>query len=276
VLFEVLDSPDEPLFSRLQSMRAKGQTCLLVRALGLDRNVIRRTAVGADVAARGGDQTVVEMLERVGVSPDQFNNGLQPALRTESVKRVSGSRGEVILDPIPPVQSLFIFGGGHVARFVSRIASTAGFAVTVVDDRAEFASPGRFPDATRTQAVPFTEAFEQFQIGPSTSIVIVTRGHRLDREILELAVRTPARYIGMIGSAKKVASTFAALRDAGVPLDLLKRVHAPIGLNIGAVTAEEIAVSIVAEMIRVRRGVEGPSAPMSWGMRTWFQREMER
>ncbi len=142
----------------------------------------------------------------------------------------------------------------------------AGFLVTVVDERREFANPQRFPEARQTLAVPFAQAWDALHIHPSTSIVIVTRGHRLEEEVLEHAVRTPARYIGMIGSARKVLSTFRHLRDRGVPLQLLERVRAPIGLDIGALTAEEIGIAITAELIAVRRGKMGPAPPMTFGL----------
>jgi xanthine dehydrogenase accessory factor len=158
---------------------------------------------------------------------------------------------------------LIIFGGGHVSKYVCRAAATAGFRVTVVDDRKEYANAQRFPEATRTLAAGFSEAFRELTIKPSTYIVIVTRGHRFDEEILEHAVGTQARYIGMIGSKRKVLNTFEHLVERGISIGSLKRVHAPMGLEIGAVTAEEIGISVVAQLIHVRRGGHLPLAHKS-------------
>jgi xanthine dehydrogenase accessory factor len=191
----------------------------------------------------------------------------------ETIKRVAGRDGEVILQPIVGVQPLVIFGGGHIARALSRIASIAGFTVTVIDDREEYANSGRFPEAAQTLVAEIDEAFQQIPFNSSTSIVIVTRGHSTDEAILERAVKTSARYIGMIGSTKKVITTYSQLRKQGVPIPLLKRVAAPIGLDIGAVSAEEIAVSILAEVIQVRRGRPVSTVAMSDRIKAWFDGE---
>ena len=173
--------------------------------------------------------------------------------------RIPLREGHLILERVAGAPSLFLFGGGHVSRAVSNVASTAGFRVTVIDDRPEFANPVRFPEAARTIASDFVESFTKIAVKPSSSIVIVTRGHKADELVLGVAVTTPAGYIGMIGSRKKVATTFERLIARGVPPDALRRVRTPIGLDIGAVTPGEIAVSIVAEIIHARRT---PSAPL--------------
>jgi xanthine dehydrogenase accessory factor len=133
------------------------------------------------------------------------------------------------------------------------MSSAVGFRVTVVDDRKEFANPVRFPEAVRTLATDYRRSFTEIRVRPSASIVIVTRGHVSDDAVLEEALKTPASYIGMIGSKTKVGAAFERLRADGVPADTLRRIRAPIGIDIGAVTPEEIAVSIVAELIHARR-----------------------
>jgi xanthine dehydrogenase accessory factor len=186
------------------------------------------------------------------------------------VERVSGPKEEIIIQPIVGSQPLIIFGGGHVGRSLSRLASLSGFSIIVVDERQEYARSTRFPEAAKTISKSWSAAFEEVEITHSTSIVIVTSGHKSDAEVLRHAVTTRARYVGMIGSKKKVAATFAQLVKDRVPLSALKRAHAPIGLDIGAVTAEEIAVSILAELIRARRGFQDVSAPLSSQMTSWF------
>jgi len=168
---------------------------------------------------------------------------------------VCGGTLEVFVEPVIPPDELFIFGGGHVALSLSKVARLAGFEVTVVDDRENFANRERFPEASQVIAADFEAAVATLRTSPSSFIVIVTRGHRDDMRVLGWAVKTPARYVGMIGSRRKVLTVYNELEKAGVPRELFANVHAPIGLDIGAITPEEIAVAIVAEMIAVRRNV---------------------
>ncbi|HET9482237.1 MAG TPA: XdhC family protein [Candidatus Polarisedimenticolia bacterium] len=151
----------------------------------------------------------------------------------------------------PPL--LYLFGGGHVGLAVARVARTAGFRVIVIDDREAFANPGRFPDADRTLVLPMEGAFASLTVDRNTYILALTRGHRHDEPVIEQAIRTPARYIGMLGSRRKVAIMRERLAAAGATPEQLDRVHSPVGLTIGADTPGEIAVSIVAQMIANRR-----------------------
>jgi xanthine dehydrogenase accessory factor len=147
---------------------------------------------------------------------------------------------------------LLIVGGGHVGKAVADLAADLEFDVWIVDDRAEFASPERFPTAERRIAGPVSEVLPSLEITPNTYCLIVTRGHNHDEEALYHLIDRGARYVGMIGSRRKVAHTLEALREEGVDDARLERVHAPIGVPIGAETPEEIAVSIAAELIQVR------------------------
>ncbi len=149
-----------------------------------------------------------------------------------------------------------VCGGGHVGRALAPAALAAGFAVTVLDDREEFADPSRFPGA-RTVLGPFGGALERLGVDEDCFIVIVTRGHTHDIDVLQQALRTPARYVGLMASRGKRARIVQALRDAGFTAADVARVHSPIGLDIGAETPAELAVSIVAEMIKVRARGEG-------------------
>ncbi|MBI1761870.1 MAG: XdhC family protein [Acidobacteria bacterium] len=157
----------------------------------------------------------------------------------------------------PPLE-LLICGGGHVGQAIAKVGRLLDFNVTVIDDRAEFAARDKFPDpAVQLRAQDFVEALRSIHITPATHIVIVTRGHRHDEICLEEVIEKPARYIGMIGSRRRTTTIRERLKRAGVAPELLRCVHAPIGLDIGALTPEEIALAILAEIVLVRRGGSG-------------------
>ncbi|HXP17084.1 MAG TPA: XdhC family protein, partial [Terriglobales bacterium] len=163
-----------------------------------------------------------------------------------------------------PPELLYIFGAGHVSVNLYKVAKDAGFDVTVVDDRTSYANRERFPEAKEVIAEDFDQAMARLAPNESSYIVIVTRGHRDDMRALRWAVQTPARYIGMIGSKRKTITIFRELTEEGLSPQLFERVHAPVGLDIGAVTPEEIAVAITAELIAERRRVERDLPHMSW------------
>ena len=177
---------------------------------------------------------------------------------------VCGGTLEIFVEPILPPADLYIFGAGHVASSLYKVARIAGFDVTVVDDREAYANRERFPEAQQVIAEDFDRAAAQLGPSESSYIVIVTRGHRDDMRMLRWAVQTPARYVGMIGSKRKTIAIFKELQAEGLPAHLFDRVHAPVGLDIGAITPEEIAVSITAELIAKRRKVERELPHMSW------------
>lgn len=167
---------------------------------------------------------------------------------------VCGGTLEIYLEPVLPVQTVYLFGAGHVSVNVYRAARMAGFEVVVVDDRESYANRERFPEAKDVYAEDFDRALSQLSPNHSSYLVIVTRGHRDDMRVLRWAVDTPARYIGMIGSQRKVIAIYKQLEKEGLAPEKLARVYAPVGLEIGATTPEEIAIAIVAELIAVRRG----------------------
>jgi xanthine dehydrogenase accessory factor len=167
---------------------------------------------------------------------------------------VCGGTLDVYLEPILPVQTLYLFGAGHVSVNVYRVARMSGFEVVVVDDRESYANRQRFPEAKDVYADDFERVLSQLAPNHSSYLVIVTRGHRDDMRVLRWAVDTPAKYIGMIGSQRKVIAIYKQLQQEGIASEKLSRVYAPVGLEIGAITPEEIAIAIVAELIAVRRG----------------------
>jgi xanthine dehydrogenase accessory factor len=177
---------------------------------------------------------------------------------------VCGGTLEVFIEPILPPALLYVFGAGHVALSLCQTAAGAGFEVIVSDDRSSYATKERFPAAREVHALDFDEAMQKLDPDESSYIVIVTRGHRDDMRILRWAVQTRARYVGMIGSKRKVIQIFKTLEEEGVPAQLFERVHAPVGLDIGAITPEEIAIAITAELIAIRRHATGDLPHMSW------------
>jgi len=165
---------------------------------------------------------------------------------------ICGGTLEVFVEPILPQPTVYLFGGGHISMALAKSADAAGFGVVVVDDRESFANRERFPMARQILA-SFEDAFQSLSPNASSYLVIVTRGHRDDMRVLAWAVRTPSRYVGMIGSKRKVLSVYQALEREGYRAEEFASVYAPIGLDIGALSPEEIAVSILAELIAVRR-----------------------
>ncbi|HEV3042004.1 MAG TPA: XdhC/CoxI family protein [Candidatus Angelobacter sp.] len=171
---------------------------------------------------------------------------------------VCGGTLDIFIEPVLPVSTLYIFGAGHVAWSLYKVARIAGFDVVVTDDREAYANRDRFPEARDVYADEYERVMAQLAPNDSSYIVIVTRGHRDDMRVLRWAAETPARYLGMIGSQRKVITTCKELEQEGIPADKLARIYAPVGIDIGAITPEEIAVSIVAELIALRRGSEIP------------------
>jgi len=177
---------------------------------------------------------------------------------------VCGGTLEVFVEPVLPPALLYVFGAGHVALNVCRTAANAGFEVIVTDDRSSYATKERFPSASEVHALDFDEATKKLDPDEGSYIVIVTRGHRDDMRLLRWGVQTRARYVGMIGSKRKVIGIFKALKEEGLPERMFDRVHAPIGLDIGAVTPEEIGVAITAELIAIRRHATASLPHLSW------------
>ncbi len=171
---------------------------------------------------------------------------------------ICGGTLEIFVEPILPQPMLYLFGGGHVSTAAARVAHQAGFAIGIVDDREAFANPDRFPMAAEIYST-YEDAFAKIHPNSSSYLLIVTRGHKDDMRVLAWAIDTNARYIGMIGSKRKVLSVYKALEKEGHDLEKFERVHAPVGLDIGALAPEEIAVSIAAELIAVRRNA--PNLP---------------
>jgi len=217
---------------------------MLVREDGSISGTIGGGCVEADVWAAAKEVMQTESPRKMVFNLNNeasYDNGL-----------ICGGTLEVFVEPILPQPMLHLFGGGHVSMAVAKAASAAGFGVGVVDDRETFANAERFPMASDIRT-SYEDAFAKIHPDASSYLLIVTRGHKEDMRVLAWAVRTAARYIGMIGSKRKVLSVYKALERDGYKSQEFERVFAPMGLEIGALSPEEIAVSIVAELIAVRR-----------------------
>ncbi|MBZ5676346.1 MAG: XdhC/CoxI family protein [Acidobacteriia bacterium] len=166
---------------------------------------------------------------------------------------ICGGQLNIFVEPVIPQPRAFIFGGGHVSKGISKIATLAGFSTSIIDNREAFANQERFPEAEATYAEEYEDVFPKLPVNSSSYIIIVTRGHRDDMRVLRWAVNTPAKYIAMIGSKRKTISVVHELEKEGISREAFDKVFAPMGLEIGAEMPEEIAISVVAEMIAVRR-----------------------
>jgi xanthine dehydrogenase accessory factor len=229
---------------------------MLVRDDGSIVGTIGGGCVEADVW-----QAAREVMESEKARTVRFDLNQDPKYDTGLV---CGGTLEVFIEPVLPPALLYVFGAGHVAVSLCQVAANAGFDLIVTDDRTSYATQERFPTAREVHALDFDEATAKLDPNEASYIVIVTRGHRDDMRILRWAVQTRARYVGMIGSRRKVIEIFKTLQKEGLSTHLFDRVHAPVGLYIGAVTPEEIAVAITAELIAIRRHAAAGLPHMSW------------
>lgn len=221
---------------------------MLVRADGSQVGTIGGGCVEAEMSRRARQVLASRRPQLAGydLTPEQAGeDGL-----------VCGGRMQVFIEPIEGQPTLCLFGAGHVAQPLAHLAHLAGFRVEVLDDRPRFANAQRFPEAERVVVDDFTAGAAQLTLGPNTYAVVVTRGHKGDAEALRSVLGRGLRYVGLLGSRPKMVHVFQALVEQGLRLEELEQVHTPVGLDIGAQTPEEIAVSILAEMIAVRRGVD--------------------
>jgi xanthine dehydrogenase accessory factor len=185
---------------------------------------------------------------------------------------ICGGQMDVYIEPIEPSPELYVIGAGHVGFHLARVAQEVGFRVHVVDDREKFANPERFPTAEEIVTEDIPTWLARTALPAHAYVVIVTRGHTNDLEALRALAPLELRYLGLIGSRAKVARIYDALVADQMPPDTLTRVHAPIGIDIGAVTPQEIAVSILAELIAVKHGKfttrESAELAMKWTPRS--------
>jgi xanthine dehydrogenase accessory factor len=228
-----------------------------VEGLGGKRLALAAASHDAVPVAHGGlgstdlDEAASELILEALADP-RSRDGLREI-------EIDGGTVEVYLEVRRPVPELIVVGAGHVAQPIAHLGALLGFKVTVIDDRPDFATRERFPDAERLIRADFSDPFADVPLHVRSHILLVTRGHKYDYECLIRALRTdpPPAYIGMIGSRRRVRATYVQLVDEGFDRSLIDRIHAPVGLDIGSETPEEIAVSVAAELVMLRRGGTG-------------------
>ncbi len=232
----------EPLFPRykelyeaIPNLEKRGRKGIVITKFGKD--FFSKSLVDA-YGGRWGDP--VDEEELAGYA--KFFNEKRPKVVGEGV----------VVEPLRTASSLYIFGAGHISQYLAQAARLVDFRVVVTDDRADFANKDRFPEADRVIVADFQNVFEQLDYAGDVYVVIVTRGHKHDALVLEEALKRPSKYIGMIGSKRKVKMVYDYLRGKGFKEEDLNAVYAPIGLKINSETPQEIAISIVAELIQVR------------------------
>lgn len=250
--------------AELERTRQPAALCTVVRASGsTPRHAASKMLVHPDGRIQGTvgggeleNRVIAEALQALADGkPRLLEYSLAEPARGDV--GVCGGQVEVFVDPILPPPTLAVIGGGHVGRAVAHLAKWLGFRVAVSDDRPEFCTPQANPDADEFHPVPLAELPRSLAITPQTYLVLTTRGVSVDVPGLPALLETPAAYIGVIGSRKRWATTVKQLQEQGLPQEKLTRVHSPMGIGIGAETPEEIAVSIMAEVLMIRGGGSG-------------------
>jgi xanthine dehydrogenase accessory factor len=252
VLIEFVNASEEAsgiLFSRLREIAAQRKKAFLLTRIdipvgGQSQRPVPHVLVEEDGARIGdfpGDRSALEAIPEARL------------LKPSQLLDIPGVESPILLEWLRPRGTVFIFGAGHVGVCVAHLSQYVDFDVVVLDDRGEFANPDRVPDADDLVVLDsFADALDRISVDEDSFLVIVTRGHAHDKTVLTQSLRTNAGYIGMIGSRRKIKVLFQALLAEGFTSEDLQRVHAPIGLPIGGETPQEIAVSIIAQMIEVR------------------------
>ncbi len=258
---------ERDIYEEIVDLRKKGLRAALATIISRKGSTPRKDAAkmlvyedGRQLGSIGGGCTEAEVCREAMVTirserPKLLSFDLTDEDAEESALLCGGVM-EVYVEPILPDPTLFVFGGGHVGQAVAAIAAMLGFEIAVVDDRIKYANSERFPQAAAFYVDSWEEVFARLPVTADSYLLIATRGHRYDLACLRYAVGTPAKYIGLLGSRRKTKLLYEALEREGVDPSVFERVHAPVGLEIGSETPEEIAVSIAAELVAVKKNLD--------------------
>lgn len=253
------------IFEQIVQIRASGRRAALATIVRRVGSAPRKDAArmlilddGSSVGSVGGGcveaQIWQEAHQVMETSQPRFVSYELNEDDAENEGLICGGRVDIFLEPIMSDPNLTILGAGHLGKATAELAVNVGFNVTVIDDRASFASAEHFPDGTRVLVREFAQGLSDLELGSNSFILIVTRGHKHDLIATETAIQTPARYVGLVGSRRKIKLIVETLIEKGFTPQHFKNLFAPIGLEIGSETPEEIAVSVVAELIAIRKG----------------------
>jgi len=242
-------------YRKLSTILERGERAILITTLRGKGGAIERACLAErDLESGNGagdDESAIAELCRQALKAG-----------TLAWRELSGG-DRILARPCFPSPRLIVLGAGHIALPLAELGSKLGFKVTVCDDRASFADPARFPTAERVMCAYWGKCFDLLELDPSCYVAIVTRGHRHDLECFRQAASHDLPYVGMIGSRRRVSGVKARLLAEGIPHEALDRLHAPIGLDIGAITPEEIALSIMAQVVFTRRKEVGERSEVS-------------
>jgi xanthine dehydrogenase accessory factor len=255
------------IYSEIVAARSRGEAIAMATIIARRGSTPRRDAAkmlvyqdGRQSGTIGGGCTEAEVCR---AALDAIRNGKSRLLSFDLTDDDAGESAllcggtmEVYVEPLLPDPDLIIFGAGHVGQSIAAAASVLGFRITAVDDRVKYANPDRFPQAADVLVAPWEEVFERLKVRETAYLVIATRGHQQDLACLRYALQTPAKYIGLLGSTRKTRLLYDALEREGIEPARFERVYAPVGIEIGSETPEEIAISVVAELVAVRKGLD--------------------
>ena len=251
------------IYQELANIAVKGERAVLATVISSQGSAPRKAGAkmvikgdGTLVGSIGGgnvEQAVQEKAIAVMKSGEPQMMHFDLSGSGEEAWMICGGQMDVFLEPILPAETLYLFGAGHLSQSTAAMAKMLGLRVVVIDPRPEYNNNDRFPNADSLVVEEYDNAFSKLNVDENSYIVIYTPGHVSDEKCLQFAVGTAAKYVGMIGSKKKVKEIKERLRKKGVSQQQLDGIHAPIGLEINAQTPEEIAISILAEITKVRR-----------------------
>jgi xanthine dehydrogenase accessory factor len=247
--FSGLNLPDRELFQKVLEVRDRGRTALLATLVqqGLSSDQPDRK-----VLLRPEDKTRLEKIPWLKSLLQENPRILEDQPKVPWIVLTTQEGRKILMEQLSPPPHLYIFGAGHISLYLCTLCKMVGFRVTLFDDRADFANPRRFPEADAIEVRPFEEILTDHVFDPGSYLVIVTRGHLYDYQIIRRVLGNNHRYIGMIGSRHKRQVVFKSLAQEGFSEIQIRSIHSPIGLDIHAETPEEIAVAITAELVRVR------------------------
>jgi len=249
-----LKGADLSLFEKLEEVSSRRLAGVLVT--GMDESQWSPGTVAPKMLIERGGKVTGSLGRLCEVDPaalfEDFFRGKRPVVR--HVKDDHGFSTAVLIEPVTRRHILYVFGGGHVSRAVTPLAGMVDFDIVVVDDRSEYSKTEDFPQASKVLCMRFDDVFDKLDVDETSYVLIATRGHMHDMDVLTQALRSDAGYIGMVGSSRKREEISRRLKESGFSENDFKRVHTPVGIAIGAETPEEIAVSITAQMIQLRAG----------------------